>query len=109
MPIETKSALSYARNPGIHTWLTENKYAQIVRTIWFTDLYISTVFSCSLSSTPIAGEDEMNLRAGLRVPGMNQENDLFLYDLFKNHESFTSNSSYSCVSLITLKIGNLHD
>ena len=51
----------------------------------------------------------MNLRAGLRVPGMNQKNDLFLYDLFKNHESFTSNSSYSCVSLITLKIGNLHD
>jgi len=83
LPIDTKSALSYARILGIHIWLTEDKYAQILRTVWFTDLYISTVFSSSFSSTPIAEEDEKNLRAGSRVPGMSSKNRfVFLWFFF---------------------------
>jgi len=41
-----------------------------MRTICFTDLYISNVFSCPFSSTAIAEVDEKNLRAGATVPGM---------------------------------------
>jgi len=50
--------------------MTEDKYVQILRTTFFTDLFISTVFSCSFPSTAIAEDDERNSRAGSRVPGM---------------------------------------
>jgi len=38
---------------------------------------ISNVFSCSFSSPAIAEDDEKNLKAGARVPGMSSRKDLF--------------------------------
>jgi len=74
--------------------LTEDKYVQILRTICFTDFFISTVFSCPFSSTAIAEDDQKNLKVDPRAAGMSSKNDLFLYDFFKNHEAFTRSSLY---------------
>ena len=60
-------------------WLTEDKYVQILRAMWFTDLFISTVFSCSFSNTAIAEDDEKNLRDDSRVPGMSSKTIVFLW------------------------------
>jgi len=45
-------------------------------------LFISTIFSCSFSSTAIPDDDEKNLNAGSIVAGMSSKTDLFFYDFF---------------------------
>ena len=54
----------------MHIRLTEDKYVQILRPIRFTDFYISTDFSCPFSNTAVAEDDDKNLKADSRVPGM---------------------------------------
>jgi len=68
-----KSAERYARNLGIHGIMKMGMFS-IKRTTCFTNLFISTVFSCPFSSTAIAEDDKKNPKDGSRVLGMSSEN-----------------------------------